>query len=127
MKDFLGFENARNKRNAGMYERLLKQALHNLRNFRSDLPYTSTVSVLIGHHITFELDGDLGTENEIPSADCLMFDHELMGAVFGDEAVEIMVMLASVPCDERDAMLGRYLDRLKDGKYPVRIEEGSNA
>lgn len=120
MKDYLSFENARNKRNAALYERLIRQALHKP-------GYVTNVSVLIGHHITFELDGDLSTENEIPSADCLMFDHELMTAVFEDEAVEIMVMLASVPCDERDAMLGRYLDRLRDGHYPVRIEEESNA
>lgn len=120
MKDYLGFENARNKRNAGMYERLIRQAIRNMGDERP-------VAVLAGHHLTFELDGDLSTENEIPSADTLLFDHEFMGAVFGGEAVEIVVMLASVPCDERDAMLGRYLDRLRDGHYPVRIEEGSNA
>lgn len=109
MKDYLSYENQRNKKHAGLYERMIKRALGE----------GVKVAVLVGHHLTFELDGDLNTENEIPSADCLMFDHDLMGAVFGDEAVEIMVMLASVPCDERDAMLGRYLDRLKDGHYPV--------
>lgn len=99
MKDYLGFENQRNKSNAALYERLLKVALK-----RDD------VAVLIGHHITFELGGDLSTENEIPSADCLMFDHDLMTSVFGEKAVQIMRVLASLPCEHRDATLKFYLD-----------------
>ena len=101
IKDYLGYEHDRNKRNAALYERLIKAALavqgHN------------NVAVLIGHHLTFELDGDLQTENEIPSADCLMFDHDFMGAVFGDAAVPIMRYLAETGCDKRDALLEQYL------------------
>lgn len=102
MKDYLGFENARNKRNAATYEKLMKKALKH-----------DACAVLIGHHLTFELDGDLETENEIPSADCLMFDHDLMTAAFGpDRAVSIMRYLASLPCDMRDVVLKEYVDQL---------------
>lgn len=101
-KDYLGFENQRNKENADLYTRLIRAAIGKDRN----------VAVLIGHHLTFELDGDLDTENEIPSADCLMFDHDLMRAVFGPERyINIMRDLASVPCDQRDAMLRQFMER----------------
>lgn len=101
MKDYLGFENARNKRNAATYEKLMKKALKH-----------DACAVLIGHHLTFELDGDLQTENEIPSADCLMFDHDLMTAAFGERAVPIMRHLASLPCDVRDSTLKFFVDQL---------------
>lgn len=109
MKDYLGFENDRNKKHAEIYTRLLKRAIK-----RDD------VAVLIGHHITFEIGGDLETENEIPSADCLMFDHELMTSVFGaDRALPIMRALVSVPCDHRDALLKYYLDTVEHFDEPV--------
>lgn len=101
LKDWLGFEQHRNKRNAELYSTLLKAALK--RAGQDD------VQVLIGHHITFELGSDLNTENEIPSADCLIFDHYLMKLVFGEQAVPIMQQLASVPCSQRDVLLGGYL------------------
>ena len=101
MKDYLGFENARNKQHAALYERLMKQAIGG----------TAPVSVLIGHHLTFEIGGELQTENEIPSADCLIFDHDFMGKVFGSNAIAVMRDLASVDVDHRDDLLVYYLDR----------------
>jgi hypothetical protein len=100
-KDYLGAENARNKRNASLYERLLKRAIG------------ENVAVLVGHHITFEIGGDLSTENEIPSADCLMFDHDIMTAVFGDRAIPIMHELVHLTCDERDALLAKHFEDLE--------------
>lgn len=96
IKDYLGFEHARNKRNAAVYEQLIRLAYAR---------EGSSIMTLTGHHLTFELDGDLSTENEIPSADCMMFDHEIMGRVFGSRAIAIMQGLAAVPCDQRDAIL----------------------
>lgn len=111
MKDYLSYENDRNHRNAELYERFLRMAL--------DKP---EVAVLIGHHITFEFDCDgdgkldISTMNEVPSADCLLFDHELMGKVFGPHASIIMATLSQVPCEERDELFGRYLDAVtKEG------------
>jgi hypothetical protein len=105
-KDWLGFENNRNKRNAALYERLIKRAIG-----------AEHVAVLIGHHLTFEINGDLSTENEVPSADCLMFDHFLMGRVFGKHALNIMRNLASVDCEARDTMLDGYLRMAEAGVY----------
>jgi hypothetical protein len=96
VKDYLGFENARNKEHAQLYTNLIKRAMEGC-------------AVFIGHHLSFELNGDLATENEIPSADCLIFDHEIMTAVFGNQAVEVMKRLAGVPVGERDTLLATML------------------
>lgn len=113
IKDFLGSENARNKRHAALYSAILKAAI-------------GKCDVLIGHHLTFEINGDLETENEIPSADCLMFDHGIMGAVFGDRAVAIMQHLAATPCDSRDEVLQAYFEcvgRMQSPTFPPEATE----
>lgn len=111
VKDWLGDELARNKRNADLYVPLIQRAVHALTG--------KHVDVLIGHHLTFELDHDLTTENEIPSADCLMFDHQLMGAVFGNHTLGLMANLAILPVKERDEALRRALAALDRGENPV--------
>src|SRR5689334_9675890 len=100
MKDFLGFENARNKEHAALYTSILQVALQSERQ----------LSVLIGHHLCLEINGDLNTENEIPAADTLIFDHEIMSAVFGDRAINIMQQLAAVPCQLRDEHLSKFFN-----------------
>lgn len=99
LKDYLGFETSRNKTHAATYERFLRAALPGV-----------TLSVLVGHHICLEVNGDLSTENEIPSADCLLFDHDLMKAVFKHEASGFMEVLAKLPCGDRDAKLLYFMD-----------------
>lgn len=97
MKDYLEFENVRNKTNAGVYQKLIQIAF-------------GDVAVMVGHHIAFEADGDLNTENEIPSADTLLFDHDVMVKVFGPDAYGIMQQLAVVPCEERERVLGGFMN-----------------
>jgi hypothetical protein len=103
MKDWLSCENARNKKYAALYVAIMKRAF----GFEEQ-GEPKTPEVIVGHHLTFELGGDLETENEIPSADCLMFDHYIMGQVFGDKAIEIMQHLAATPCESRDTVLQEY-------------------
>jgi len=98
VKDYLQSENARNKQHAELYEKLIKKAF-------------GDCQVMIGHHLSFEMGGDLNTENEIPSADTLMFCHNAMGKVFGDNAVMVMRTLATLPAEERDDMLAKLYDR----------------
>lgn len=110
LKDWLGYELGRNKEHSDLYVKLLKKAI-------AKLSPESRCEVLIGHHITFELgaDGkelDIATENEIPSADCLMFDHDIMEAVFGKWAVPLMQTLAAEPCSGRDKLLARAFEAL---------------
>lgn len=99
MKDWLSWENDRNKRFAALYVGIMKRAFEK-------------PEVIIGHHLTFELNEDLNTENEIPSADTLMFDHYIMTKVFGDQAISIMHHLAATPCESRDAVLACYWGNL---------------
>jgi hypothetical protein len=101
MKDYLGYENARNKAHAGLYVAIMRAA------------FGADCEVLIGHHLTFEQGGKLETENEIPSADCLMFDHEVMKRVFGSNAFNIMRALASVPAEKRDSVLQTEFDAIQ--------------
>lgn len=117
MKDYLGFENDRNKKHAGLYERFLKLAIGGEAN----------VAVLVGHHVTFEIGGDLETENEIPSADTLMFDHDLMRAVFGERAITVMMRLASVPVAQRDDLLKWYMDHREATDAAARILAAQDA
>lgn len=95
-KDYLGYENDRNKKHGQLFVDIVKRA------------FGDHYDVLIGHHITFEACGDLQTENEIPSADTLIFDHQIMGRVFGGRALEIMRDLATIPPDRRDEVLAAY-------------------
>jgi hypothetical protein len=97
---FLSFEDARNRAHAKLYAEVMRRAFGAARQ----------TSVLIGHHLGFEFDQDIETENEIPSADTLLFNHPLMTAVFGDRAVSVMVQLAMTPTESRDAVLARCLD-----------------
>lgn len=106
-KDYLGFENARNRKYAGLYTDIVKLALG------------CRWAVLIGHHILYEYDGRLDTANEIPSADTLMFDHPIMRAVFGERCIEIMRELAAVPCEQRDQMLAHYFYQAYPDRRPA--------
>lgn len=114
-KDFLGNENARNKRYAGSYTQLMQRALGG-----------EQVDVLIGHHLCFELARDIATENEIPAADTLLFDHDIMTAVFGDRSLSIMQHLAMTPTQSRDEVLVAYLecDDLGNQVWPTSGFEG---
>lgn len=96
-KDYLDAENVRNKSNHGVYEKFLRRAVGE-----------PDANVLIVHHLTVKTkDQD---PNEIPSADTMMFCHELMKAVFGAKAQEYMQRLAAVPVERRDALLAQLLE-----------------
>lgn len=106
VKDFLGQENARNKRHAALYTAIMQRGMG------------TDEDVLIGHHLCFEANKDINTENEIPSADTLLFDHGVMTAVFGDKAIDIMQHLAATPTESRDEVLRCYVDVLDGAQQP---------
>jgi hypothetical protein len=95
MKDYLTFEGARNRKYNELYAALIRKAYG----------VGARCEVMIGHHLSFELDSKLETENEIPAADTLIFDHTIMTAAFGSMAVQIMQELASLPAEEREDTL----------------------
>lgn len=99
IKDYLGMENARNKHHADLYVKLIQ------------LAYGDHQDVLVGHHLNFETHGDIDTINEIPSADTLIFDHEIMSRVFPDSYLKIMALCAACSADsgDRERIIESYL------------------
>ena len=107
MKYYLGYENDRNARGHKLYEKLLKIA------------FGAENEVISGHHFMLAPDGDINKGvNEIPSADTILFDHDIMSKVFGDKAVHIMSKLAMRPVEARDEFLKVLLDVLPDPVQP---------
>lgn len=100
-EQYLTEENDRNKKHADLYTRMIK------------LAFGMDAQCIIGHHLTFELNGNLETENEIPSADTLLFDHYAMKKIFGHKAIPLMKMLASVPASKRDQIVINALNNLE--------------
>lgn len=109
-KDYLGTEQARNKVAAAMFETMIKMA------------FGDDNDVMVGHHIGFEVHGDIKTENEIPSADCLLFDHTIMNRIFGERAHDVLIHLALTPCEERDSLAAQYLEEEQNRRSTVLAE-----
>jgi hypothetical protein len=107
MKDYLTAENERNHHNHVLYERLLR------------LAFGPDIQILVAHHLTFEMAGS-GDPNEIPSADTLIFDHDLMGRAFGTPGCyEVIAQLALEPAVQRDRRLEDFVtvqERIRAGK-----------
>lgn len=99
LKDYLNYENERNHKNHALYERLMRRALG------------QDTQILVKHHLTFEVAGQ--EPNEVPSADTLMFDHDLMTKVFGHRALAVMAQLAIRAAEERDEKLLWWLERVE--------------
>lgn len=102
-RNYLNEEAMRNKRNVDAYASLIRSA------------FGANEAVLVGHHICFQRESDFSTENEIPSADTLIFDHDVMTATFGDRALPIMAELAVLPLKERDQRLRAYHAEVTNG------------
>lgn len=114
MKDYLMAENNRNHKNHRLYERLMRLAVGD------------DARVLVAHHLTFDVaKGGEEEPNEIPSADTLMFCHELMTRVFGPSAMAIMAQLAVRPVEggERDAHLENMLS-LRERVLKTEVDHG---
>lgn len=108
MKDFLTYENGRNKTHRALYQAILKIAF----------PKEETPALIV-HHLTFT---DGGKEpNEIPSADTLIFDHDIMGRVFGDDAIPVMIDCARVDCTKREKVLAEHLRQRYPDALPVAL------
>jgi len=71
--------------------------------------------VIVGHHIIHEVrdkraDGfTYEVVQEIPSADALIFDHDVAKKLFGTAYLDNLALLAREPADTRDALYGKML------------------
>lgn len=101
-KDYLTYENERNRRGHRLFTDMLKEA------------FGADSTTLIAHHVCFGESAD--KINEIPSADTLIFDHAVMSKLFGDNTVYVLKELAAIPAEERDAVLGEFYYRQRGRK-----------
>lgn len=97
------YENDRNARNAPLYKKIIREVY-------------GVHDVIIAHHLVY-----VSTEKrhdgfvyqivqEIPSADTLIFDHNVAKHLFGDCFRSNLAALACEPADSRDALLQRMVD-----------------
>lgn len=106
LTNYLADEQARNHASVQLFADILKAAYPEHK-----------VTILVGHHICFMFNDDFDTMDEIPAADSLIFDPELMFRVFGQRSLDIMARLATLPLAERDAELRREFYATKREAY----------
>jgi len=99
---YLSGEGKRNRANADLFQTMLRMA------------WGSECMVITGHHVSFMFDNDLATEDEVPSADCLLFDHDIMRCVFPADYRDVMVALAPLERYARE----NYVRALLCERYP---------
>lgn len=92
------FENARNAKNSDLYKAILRECF-------------GVSDVIIGHHliyVTNDVRDGFSYEivEELPSADCLIFDHEIARKVWGEaDFKRVLMQLACEPVETRDDLL----------------------
>lgn len=95
------YENDRNGENAPLFKAIIREAY-------------GVTDVICGHHLVYEVreqraDGFTYEQiQEIPSADALIFDHDVAQKIWGDKWKSILTILAMTPVAERDKLLGEF-------------------
>lgn len=97
-ESFVRYEVDRNHRAKTVFQALLRRA------------YGPGSTVIISHHLTVMC--SKGVVHEIPSADTILFDHDIMHKVFGTEAPSKMVVLAKLPPHRREDKVKDWLDTM---------------
>ena len=93
------YENDRNSENNALYKAIIREAY-------------GVTDVICGHHLVYQVedkrpDGFTYTfVEEIPSADTLIFDHEVAKKIWGETRyITVLQHLACVPTENRDRVL----------------------
>lgn len=101
------YENERNQKNATLYKAIICEAF-------------DVKDVICGHHIIYLIEETRADGfvyqviEEVPSADALIFDHDVARRIWGEGYRDYLVKLALVPIEERDALLAElYYGRPK--------------
>lgn len=95
------FENERNAANADLFKCIIRYVF-------------GVTDVIVGHHlvyVTVEKDPggfDIQVVEEIPSADALIFDHEVAAKLWPDDWRDKLQQFATAPADKRDALLREH-------------------
>ena len=105
-KHTAGYENTRNSVFGQLYEDMIKEAL-------------GVPEVICAHHLVYVLEEHCkGTQytgaQEIPSADTLIFDHEIARKLWPTSWQAVLTELALTPIEQRDQKLSAlYYSRAK--------------
>ena len=106
-KNYVVDEYQRNIDSKALYTGLLKAA------------FGHDAIISVSHHISVRLLDAAETVHEIPSADTVLFDHQIMGKVFGKaRAVDKMAALARLPPHRREAQVKRWLSEVGRRAHP---------
>lgn len=95
------YENDRNAENSKLFSDIIKEAYN-------------VDQVIIAHHLVYVIqdtdkDGfNIQVIEEVPSADSLIFDHEVAEKIWGPSYLVILQELASLPQVQRDQKLSEY-------------------
>ena len=89
---YLDIEGNRNAEDADLFEAIIREA------------YDSVVFVACGHHLMVSIK-DTPVPIEIPSADTLMFDHDVAIKIWKDGYQNILTHLALEPAATRNSLL----------------------
>ena len=93
------YENDRNIQSSDLFKAIIREAC-------------GAGDVIIAHHLTYvveeERDGfKYQIIEEIPSADALIFDHDIARKIWGPNFQDALIQLAMVPISHRDDLLSR--------------------
>lgn len=101
------YENDRNTEHRDLYKAIIRECF-------------GVTDVIIGHHLVYQKeerhpDGFTYTfVQEIPSADALIFDHEVARHLWGEDFKSVLTQLACEPVETRDNLLAKiYADRVR--------------
>lgn len=101
------YENDRNMEGSPVFKAIVKEVFN-------------VTDVICGHHIIYEIrdtrkDGfTYDVVQEIPSADALIFDHDIALKIWGDDFQHTLIQLALEPTATRDKLLAElYNNRSK--------------
>lgn len=101
------YENQRNARNAELFKSVIREAF-------------DVQDVIVAHHLVYVVeethkDGfKYQIVEEIPAADTLLFDHDIMRKIFGENSyMNVMSTLACTACSERDALFAKLYSERK--------------
>ena len=94
---WLEVENARNVKNFGLFEAMIREAFDGVK------------LVVCGHHLMFMREGEK-MPYEVASADTLMFDHRVAKKIWCGAYKEVLALLAAEPVETRDQLLRKLFE-----------------
>ena len=112
LKEEGAYENDRNAQSRELFKAIIREVYN-------------VTDVIIAHHLTYVAvdkhpDGfEYQQVQEVPSADALIFDHDVAKKLWGKQWQAVLTKLALCPVPERDALLAQFYAARTPSEYPV--------